>query len=69
VEHLTGLDASFLEAEDSDPHVSLALGSVSVMEGPLPDDNALVSTLRQRMLTVPPVPASAAEAPVRCCRA
>jgi diacylglycerol O-acyltransferase / wax synthase len=53
VEHLTGLDASFLEAEDSDPHVSLALGAVSVMEGPLPDDNALISALRQRMLTIP----------------
>lgn len=53
MEHLTGLDASFLEAEDSDPHVSLALGAVSVMEGPLPDDDSLVSALRQRMLTVP----------------
>ena len=53
MEHLTGLDVSFLEAEDSDPHVSLALGAVSVMEGPLPDDNELVSALRQRMLTVP----------------
>ena len=53
MEHLTGLDASFLEAEDSDPHVSLALGALSVMEGPLPDDDALVSALRQRMLTIP----------------
>ena len=53
MEHLTGLDASFLEAEDSDPHVSLAIGVVSVMEGPVPDDDALVSALRQRMLTIP----------------
>ncbi|HME46553.1 wax ester/triacylglycerol synthase family O-acyltransferase [Mycobacterium sp.] len=53
MEHLTGLDASFLEAEDSDPHVSLAIGAVSVIEGPLPDDNALVSVLRHRMLTIP----------------
>jgi len=26
MEHLTALDASFLAAEDSDPHVSLAVG-------------------------------------------
>ncbi|HUO38822.1 MAG TPA: wax ester/triacylglycerol synthase family O-acyltransferase [Mycobacterium sp.] len=53
VEHLTSLDASFLEAEDSDPHVSLALGAVSVMEGPPPDDDAVVSAVRQRMLAIP----------------
>jgi diacylglycerol O-acyltransferase len=53
VERLTVLDTSFLEAEDSDPHVSLAIGAVSVMEGPLPDDNALVSALRHRILTIP----------------
>ncbi|HTY34919.1 wax ester/triacylglycerol synthase family O-acyltransferase [Mycobacterium sp.] len=53
MEHLTGLDVSFLEAEDSDPHVSLALGAVSVIEGPRPDDNAIVSALSQRMLIIP----------------
>ncbi|HUO40614.1 MAG TPA: wax ester/triacylglycerol synthase domain-containing protein, partial [Mycobacterium sp.] len=46
------MDASFLEAEDSDPHVSLALGAVSVIEGPPPDDDALISALTQRMLTI-----------------
>ncbi|WP_170220054.1 WS/DGAT/MGAT family O-acyltransferase [Mycolicibacterium hodleri] len=53
MEHLTVLDASFLEAEDSDPHVSLAIGAISVMEGPLPDEDALASALRKRMLTIP----------------
>lgn len=53
MEHLTVVDASFLEAEDADPHVSLAIGAVSMLEEPLPDEDALVSALRQRMLTIP----------------
>ena len=47
------LDAGFLEAEDSDRHVSLAIGSVSVLEGPIPDDDAFVSGLAERVLAVP----------------
>lgn len=43
MEHLTTLDASFLQAEDSDPHVSLAVGGVSIVEGPPPDYGDLVS--------------------------
>lgn len=34
VEHLTTLDAGFLEAEDSDQHVSLAIGALAVLERP-----------------------------------
>ena len=41
MEHLTNLDAGFLEAEDSDRHVSLAVGGVSILEGPMPDIDAL----------------------------
>lgn len=51
--HLSMLDASFLEAEDSDRHVSLAIGSVCVLEGPMPDDDALVSGLAEKVQTVP----------------
>ena len=47
------LDAGFLEAEDSDRHVSLAIGSVSVLEGPIPDNDAFVSGLAERVLAVP----------------
>lgn len=47
------LDASFLEAEDSDRHVSLAIGSVSVMEGPMPDDDVLMTWLEERVEGVP----------------
>lgn len=47
------LDASFLEAEDSDRHVSLAIGSVSVLEGPILDHDALVSGIAEKVQTVP----------------
>ncbi len=47
------LDASFLEAEDSDRHVSLAIGSVSVIEGPMPDYDEFVSGMAARVHTVP----------------
>jgi len=36
MEQLTAPDAAFLEVEDSDPHVSLAIGGVSIVEGPIP---------------------------------
>jgi diacylglycerol O-acyltransferase len=53
VEHLTTLDAGFLEAEDSDRHVSLAIGGLAVMEGPVPDHASLVSMLAERVSEIP----------------
>ena len=53
MEHLTALDASFLQAEDSDPHVSLAVGGVSIVEGPPPEFGKLVSTFSDRLRGVP----------------
>lgn len=53
VAHLTPLDAAFLEAEDSDPHVSLAIGAVAIIDGPIPDNDLLVSWLAERMLSTP----------------
>lgn len=53
MEHLSTLDAGFLEAEDSDPHVSLAVGGLSVIEGPMPDFDSLVAGVGQRILAVP----------------
>jgi WS/DGAT/MGAT family acyltransferase len=48
MEHLTTLDASFLQAEDSDPHVSLAVGGVSIIEGPPPDYADLLELVADR---------------------
>jgi diacylglycerol O-acyltransferase len=53
VEQLTTLDAGFLEAEDSDRHVSLAIGGLAVIDGPAPDYDALVATLAERVPSIP----------------
>ena len=51
--HLTALDAGFLEAEDSDRHVSLAVGGLSIIEGPMPDFTALGAGIAARITRVP----------------
>ncbi len=53
MEHLTTLDASFLQAEDSDPHVSLAVAAVSIIEGPPPDYAAAVAVFAERAQRIP----------------
>ena len=53
MEQLSALDAGFLEVEDSDPHVSLAVGGVSIMEGPPPSYDEFVSTFAERVPTIP----------------
>jgi diacylglycerol O-acyltransferase / wax synthase len=53
MEYLSTLDAGFLEAEDSDRHISLAIGALSVMAGPMPDFDSLVAGLCERILSVP----------------
>lgn len=53
MDHLTTLDASFLQAEDSDPHVSLAVGGVSIVAGPPPDYAELLSAFTQRAQGIP----------------
>lgn len=47
------LDAGFLEAEDSDPRVSLAVGGLAVIDGPIPDDDELLTGLTRRLMLVP----------------
>lgn len=49
MEQLTALDAGFLEAEDADPHVSLAVGAVSIVEGPAPSYDEFVSAVADRL--------------------
>jgi diacylglycerol O-acyltransferase len=53
MEQLTALDATFLEVEDSDPHVSLAVAGVSIMEGPVPDYDEFVAAFAKRAPTIP----------------
>ena len=47
------LDAGFLQAEDSDRHVSLAIGAISVLAGPMPDFDTLAVGLAERIMSVP----------------
>lgn len=53
MQQLTTLDAGFLQAEDSDPHVSLAIGAVAVLAGPMPDFDSLAGELADRILAIP----------------
>lgn len=53
MEQLTTLEASFLEAEDADRHVSMAIGTLAVIDGPVPDPQELAATLSERIRDVP----------------
>lgn len=53
MERLSALDATFLEVEDSDPHVSMAIGGVSIMEGPAPTFDEFVASFAGRAQDIP----------------
>lgn len=52
VERLNTFDAGFLDAEDADPHISLAVGAVAVLEGPAPEYDELTAAVSDRILTI-----------------
>ncbi|MFZ1175504.1 MAG: wax ester/triacylglycerol synthase family O-acyltransferase [Mycobacterium sp.] len=53
MEQLTTLEASFLEAEDADRHLSLAIGTLAIIDGPMPEQQRLIVTLSDRIRDVP----------------
>src|ERR1700757_4039006 len=53
MEYLSTLDAGFLEAEDADPHVSLAVGALAVLAGPTPEFASFKAGLGHRLAEVP----------------
>ncbi|BBX74085.1 wax ester/triacylglycerol synthase family O-acyltransferase [Mycobacterium shinjukuense] len=53
MEQLTTVEASFLEAEDADRHLSLAIGALAVIDGPSPGRDELITALSERLRTVP----------------
>jgi len=53
MEQLTAIGAGSLHAEDSDRHVSLAIGAVGVLNGPMPRLDELTSTIGERVASVP----------------
>lgn len=52
-EHLKALDTGLLHIEDADQHAHLGMGVVAVLDGPIPDQGALVALLGQRLATCP----------------
>lgn len=53
MEQLTTLEASFLEAEDADRHLSLAIGTLAIIDGPMPEQEEITATLSERVRAVP----------------
>jgi diacylglycerol O-acyltransferase len=53
MEHLSPLDALFLDTEDEDRHASLAIASVAVVAGPAPSHAEFVDAVRGRLPLVP----------------
>lgn len=53
MDRLTPLADAFLEAEDADPHASLAIGSLAVFAGPAPDFGEFVASIAGRLPLIP----------------
>ncbi|MBI2697732.1 MAG: wax ester/triacylglycerol synthase family O-acyltransferase [Mycobacterium sp.] len=53
MDRLSTVEASFLEAEDADRHLSLAIGALAVIDGPSPGRDELVDTLSDRLGRLP----------------
>jgi len=53
MDRLSPLDTLFLEAEDGDPHTSMAIASAAVFEGPAPTYDEFVTAIRGRLPLVP----------------
>ena len=53
MDRLTPLAASFLEAEDLDDRASLAIGSLAIFEGPAPDFDEFVASIKGRLPLIP----------------
>ncbi len=53
MDRLNPLDAVFVDAEDADPHVSMAIGSIAVFEGPAPAHEEFLAYLAGRLPLVP----------------
>jgi len=53
MDRLSPLDALFVDAEDEDPHTSMAIASIAVFEGPPPTDEEFLAFLAGRLLLVP----------------
>ena len=53
MDRLNPLDAAFIDAEDADPHISMAIASIAVFEGPAPSHEEVLAYLAGRLPLVP----------------
>lgn len=53
MDRLSPLDAEFVEAEEEDRHISMAIASIAVFEGPAPSYDEFVTAIDQRLPLVP----------------
>jgi diacylglycerol O-acyltransferase / wax synthase len=53
MDRLNPLDALFIDAEDQDPHTSMAIASIAVFEGPVPSQEEFRAHLAGRLPLVP----------------
>ena len=53
MDRLNPLDALFIDAEDKDPHTSMAIATISVFEGPCPSHAEVLAFLAGRLPLVP----------------
>jgi diacylglycerol O-acyltransferase len=53
MDHLGLLDAEFVEVEDEDRHVSMAIASIAVFDGPAPSYDEFVTAIGERLPLVP----------------
>jgi diacylglycerol O-acyltransferase len=60
---MTALDAAFLQAEDEEPGVSLAIASIAVFEGPAPPTEEFRAALAGRLPLIPRYRQKAREVP------
>lgn len=53
MDRLKTLDAVFVDAEDEDPHTSMAIASIAIFEGPVPSHEEFLAFLETRLPQVP----------------
>lgn len=53
MQQLSPLDAGFLEVEDSDPNVSLAIAAIAILEGPAPCQADFLQSVANRLRDLP----------------
>ena len=63
MDRLNPLDAVLVDAEDANPHTSMAIASIAIFEGPAPSHEEFLAHLAGRLARVPATGRSSARCP------